>query len=272
MIVSCQRASLLTTTFIRHLSDTEPLRRTGNLRSLFLVNRPSRQCSTPAMSILRTAVRRTKAIEITLAVTRVMPELAHRVLLTSIFLTWWALPVLRLSNLNNPKCKLTLCKWWCSNKQQIRWWCNSLWTQWWLRCSKLWLSAYKCNNRCSSNSLSSNPSNLLLRSPILMMLLDVSTKSWQKWMLILNQLPHSSHLTSLPQECILAWALVWVVNTTQCKWVQVLIPLPQPCRVVIRILTIIGRITKQALPIIIHLVRVPLKSHGSVTCMSLALT
>merc|ERR1711953_56481 len=101
-----------------------------------------------------------------------------------------------------------------------------------------------------------------------MMLLDVSTKSWQTCKVILNQLPRSSHLVNSQQECTLAWALV---NTIRCRWVQVLIHSPQPWEVATRILTTTDPIIRQALPIIIHLVRVLLLSLGSVTCMSLAL-
>ena len=275
MKASCQCASLLTMTSIKRLSDIEPLRKTDSLQSLFPVNPLSRLCLTQVTFTLRTVVRRTKAIVTTLAATLVMPALALRMLLllTWIFLTWWAIPAIRLSNLspNNLRCKWTLCKWWwCSSRQQIRWWLSNLWTQWWLRCSKLWPSEYRCSNKwCSSNSLSSNLSNLLLRSPILMMLLDVLTKSWQTWIITLNQLPHRSHLTSMPQECILVWAQV---NTIPCRWEEVLILLPQLWQAAIRTLTTTGQITRLALTIITHSVRVPLLSLGSVMCMSSALT
>ena len=164
-------------TFIRHLSDIELSRRIDSLRSLFPVNHKLTLCWLQATSTLRTVVKRTKAIETMLVATLVMLVLAHRVLRMSIFLTWWATLVIQLSSPNNLRCKPTLCKWWCSSsssKQLIRWWCSSLWTQWWLRCSKRWLSVYKCSSKWRNNSsLSSSHSNLLLRNPILMMLLVV---------------------------------------------------------------------------------------------------
>lgn len=150
-------------TSIRHLSGIEQLRRIDNPRSLFQVNPPNRLCSTQATFTLKTAARKTKAIKTTLAATQVMLVLVHKVLQKSIYLTLWVILAPRHSSPNNLRCKLILCKWWCSSRQLIKWWWDSsLWTQWWLRCSKLWLSACRCSNRwCNNHSLSSNPSNLL---------------------------------------------------------------------------------------------------------------
>ena len=68
------------TTSIRHLSGIEQLRRIDNPRSLFQVNPFKRLCSIQATFTLKTAVRKTKAIKTTLAVTQVMLVLVHRVL------------------------------------------------------------------------------------------------------------------------------------------------------------------------------------------------